>query len=88
MSQNERRVVSMSEALRRIGPAERIHTFRDAGLALVGADWDRADLIEAMMTYGVEDSGPGASRMRHTLCLRDGTGWLFIEAEPSDEEAT
>lgn len=83
---DERRVVPLAEAIARIGDRPQVHTFMDGGFCLIGADHDRDDLITAMQAHGVEESGPGASAMGHTLViaqypLGDGrTTPLFIEA--------
>lgn len=76
---DERTTVSLDDAITRIASEDgRVHTFRDAGIALVGADWDLEDLIAAMRKHGVEESGPGATEARHGLVLMDEHGPLFI----------
>jgi hypothetical protein len=82
---DERRAVSLEEALARIGDGEHIHTFRSSAIALIGADWERERLIEEIKKRGVEDSGPSATAMRHTLVMFDEAGPLFIEAAPAPE---
>ena len=78
-----RQPVSIEDALRRIGPGETIHTYRQAGPVLVGCDWDRADLVALMESVGVEESGPNACAYKHCLCVMDGTGPMWIEAVPA-----
>lgn len=71
------------------GPGDCVHTFREAGPAvlgaLLGAYWYLHELREAMERYGVEEAGHGAASMGHTLVLIDDRGPLFIEARPRDE---
>lgn len=53
----ERRVyLTDEEAIARLPEKPRIHTFLGGGIALIGADWDRADVIEA--------SGPPTSEVQ------------------------
>jgi hypothetical protein len=78
---NDDRVkVDLDDAISRLDLNDgRVHTFRDAGIALVGADWDLEDAVAAMRKYGVEESGAEASRMKHGLVLIDEHGPLFLE---------
>jgi len=86
---DERRLVPIREAIVRIGDCEQVHTFMAAELVLIGADHDRDDLIEAMRLHGVEEAGPRATAIGHTLVIvnyplrgtREVTP-LFIEAKP------
>jgi len=84
----DRRVVPIEEAIERIGTKKYIHTFMQGGPAvLIGCDHSRTALIAAMKKHGVEESGPGASEMGHTLVIvkyptLDGAAPLFIEAKP------
>lgn len=80
MAEDEREPVSYERAVEMIGDGELIHTIRNsaAGL-LLGADWDRADLLKAIAKHGAELSGPSASAMNHGLLLIDDHGPLFIE---------
>jgi hypothetical protein len=79
-SPNKDRVaVNLDDAIIRLATEDgRVHTFRDAGIALIGADWDIEDLIAAMRKHGVEESGPSAIEAKHGLVLMDEHGPLFI----------
>lgn len=89
MDGDRRVVVSIEDAIERIGPHAQIHTFMQAGPMLVGADHQRRRLITAMRRYGVEESGPQACEMGHTLVIvayptpDGGTTPLWIEAKPA-----
>jgi hypothetical protein len=91
MAIENRRVVPIKEAIRRIGRRKMVHTFMQGVFALLGADHERDGLIEAMRTHGVEDSGDQASSMGHTLVIVKYPTWdgrttpLFIEAKPADD---
>lgn len=89
----KRRVVSLNEAIRRIGDQPEIHTFMNAGNMLIGADHDREGLIAAMTKHGVEEAGEMAAGMGHTLVIVNyptmnrRTTSLFIEAAPRAKDA-
>lgn len=69
--------VSTNDAIKMLPDGEHIHTFRNAAGMLLGADWDRKDIIIAIKRYGVEFSGEQAKAMKHGLVLNDGS-FLFI----------
>jgi hypothetical protein len=78
----KRQAVALDEAIRRIGPARDIHTFRTRPNILLGCDWDREEVIAYMRKHGVEESGPIMSGMKHTLVANvEGDDPLFIETE-------
>lgn len=83
-SSEHRRVVPIEEAIQRIGDGEYVHTFMSSPIALLGADHERAGLIDKMREKGVEDAGAQASAMGHTLVIVDYADGapLFIEAKP------
>jgi hypothetical protein len=93
MDSLDRRVVPIEEAIRRIGRKKWIHTFMQGGPALIGADHDREDVIAAMRTHGVEDSGASATAIGHTLVIvrypvaPGRHAPLFIEAKPAAPDA-
>ncbi len=60
------------------GPEPCVHTFRDTGVALLGAHWSVVDLRALMEKYGVEEAGDGARSMGHSLVVKDPDP-LFIE---------
>lgn len=60
-----------------------VHTFRQGGMIIIGADWERDDLISAMEKHGVQLAGEQATQMGHGLCLKDDRGFLFIETKKS-----
>ncbi len=64
----------------------RVHTFRSAGPALVGADWDFAKLTEWMSAREIEKSGCCAQAFNHGLVGTDDHGSLFLATKESDAE--
>lgn len=72
--------LAFDDAVKLLPQGEQVHTFRQCGLALVGADWDREELLDAMSKSDViQVTGPLAQRMGHGLAINSG-GVLFIEA--------
>ncbi len=78
---DERQLLSFDEAVRMLPDGDRIHTFRNAGFTLIGADWPRDKLLVAIKQYGAELSGPMSSQMGHGMVLFDDKGPLFIEVK-------
>ncbi len=62
---------------------DRIHTFRQGGLGLIGADWPREELLETIKKYpdALNETKGIAKGMGHGLVLVDDTGPLFIETQ-------
>jgi hypothetical protein len=79
-------VLSFDEAVKLLPDREEIHTFRNprAGM-LMGADWSREKLMEAMREASeIKVTGPSAQSTGHGLVI-DRDGLLFIEAANHDE---
>lgn len=80
MSDSDERVpLTYDQAIAMLPDAERIHTFRGTGPVMIGADWPRSTLLDAIREHGAELSGPGATAMGHGMALIDSVGVLFIE---------
>lgn len=83
-----------AEAEALIPDNEQIHTFRQGGFTLIGADWDRKDILELFKTGLPRSAGPRATAMRHGMVCEDHRGYIFIETKdtlpenkPSNEKA-
>lgn len=79
MSDETRQKLSFDEAVAMLPDGEKIHTFRQ-GVCLIGADWKRDQILEAIREHGAELSGPLATRMKHGLVIFD-PETLFIETK-------
>jgi len=66
---------------------EYIHTFRNPGGMLLGADLPRDSILEIIKENGAELSGELATRMGHGLAVYDGK-WLFIATNPPSGKGT
>lgn len=75
-----REIVPLDEALAMLPGGDEIHTFRGGGGIMIGADWPRDNLIEAMKSAKeIEFSGPMAASMGHKLCFKDEHGFVFVQ---------
>lgn len=54
-----------------------IHTVRDSGPCLVGADWSREDILAAIQNRDCELGGTACRAMNHGLVIHTG-GPLFV----------
>lgn len=73
---DERVFLDKDEALRLLSDHEEIHTFRDAGACLIGADWEREELVKAI-------SGGCSAEIGGDACRKVGHGLvLFVDAKP------
>jgi len=81
--ENEKCPVSFDVAVSMLPDSEHIHTFRSATGMLVGADWERSELLDRMRRYEntLEIGGPECQRFEHGLAMWDDYGPLFIQCK-------
>ena len=60
------------------GPEPHVHTFRQAGPALLGAHWTMEQVEQSIDQFGIEEAGDAANEMGHGLVIIDGTGPCFL----------
>lgn len=83
----EKTFIDYEEAVSMLPDSETIHTFVNPGVGmLVGADWDRKDILKAFETHRPCLTGPQATAMKHGLSFWDGTRNVFVETKPSCEK--
>lgn len=83
MSEPERVQLSYEQAEAMLPDGEQVHTFLDGGLALIGADWDRDQVLMLLRDGHPELSGEAATAMGHGLvAFRPYAGPVFIETRP------
>lgn len=75
---NDREYITKEQAIALLPDGEYIHTYRQIGPNLIGADWERSEIINAMDKYKFELTGPLASSMGHGMAFEDEHGFLFI----------
>lgn len=82
-----RRFITVEEAIALLPEGDYIHTFYQMGSTLVGADWDRADILQKLTECDkIEVAGDQARAMGHGLAVyRSDAKWqsdiLFIETD-------
>ncbi|MEN6312754.1 MAG: hypothetical protein ABFD25_00745 [Clostridiaceae bacterium] len=84
---DERVKLSPADAIALLPDGEYIHTFRQAGPTLIGADWERNDMIKALNKYEAEVTGEQAQAMNHGMAFCDDYGWVFVETKKVSTDA-
>lgn len=86
MATEERVVLTMEQAEAMLPDGDDIHTFRDTNGRgpLIGADWSRANILEALRTKKPELSGELATKMDHGIVFFDEYGPVFVATKPQD----
>lgn len=82
-----RQTISFDEAVALLPEGDTVHTFVQAAFGLLGADWPRQKILDALKDAECIDvTGPMAPRMHHGLAIpRKGRGPLFIETRRTGE---
>lgn len=78
-------IVPFEEAKKRLPSGTIVHTFRQAGYMMLGADWQKKDLLEVMEKHEISETGPHAQGMNHGLAIIDKDGFLFIATKSKQE---
>lgn len=73
-------ILTPEQAREMVKDGEYVHTFRNGGNMLFGADWKREDLLKAIDTSKCELAGATATSMKHGLCVWT-DGPLFVETK-------
>lgn len=85
---DEKMTIGYDAALAFLKPRGAIHTFRTGSGMLVGADWSRASILEALkVAPEIQVTGDTAQSMGHGLAIQDKHGWVFIETTSRTDEA-
>jgi hypothetical protein len=86
----DRKSLTYDEAVAMLPDGDTIHTFRNPAWGLLlGADWSREYILNAIEKHGCELTGGMAAGMNHGIWINDQKdgGGLFIETKkgPSHE---
>lgn len=88
-----RRYISYDEAVSLLPDSETVHTFINESFGLIGADWNRADILDKLKKSDIiEIAGKMARGTRHGICAYNKTAKhqneiLFIETDKERLEA-
>lgn len=79
--EKDKRFITEQEAISLLNDGEDIHTFRNGGNMLIGADHSRKGLLKTIKKYQttLQIGGEMCRKMKHGLILEDEVGYLFIE---------
>ena len=70
MAKALRKFINPEDAINLLPEGETVHTFLNSGMCLVGADWDREELIDKIRSVGYREiTGSMARSMNHGLAL-------------------
>lgn len=80
-------ILGWEEAMALLPDTPKIHTYRESSVALLGADWSRRDLVQAMKEAPeIHETGVAAQAFGHGMAIFDEHGPLFIETKRVKEE--
>jgi hypothetical protein len=80
VADDEITLLDFDEAVALLPDGERIHTFLDGGVTLIGARWDREDVLALLReTDRREVTGPAAQSYGHGLAAYRHGEPVFIE---------
>ena len=78
---DDRKILTFDEAMALVPEGDAVHTFSNpAPGVMVGADWSRQQIIDAIRQNGAELAGATARNFGHGLCLVGQR--LFIATRP------
>ena len=84
-----KKIISAEEAIALLPTGETVHTFYNAPFGLIGADWDRKDIIETLKKADniLELTGEVARSLDHGICVyvkgcNNQSDVLFIKTDP------
>jgi hypothetical protein len=80
-------ILTKDQAKALIGKRKQVHTFRSGSSILIGADWSRKSIIDAIeKTDLIEIGGEACKRMGHGLVVWTVNDPLFVEADKEEIE--
>lgn len=90
MSDEERIILTVDEAIAMLPEEESIHTFLQGGGILLGADWSAEEVRESLrQSIRIELSGHTATSMGHGLVFwrgpKDKGEWVFVETKDGEK---
>jgi hypothetical protein len=86
MSDDDVVTLTYDEAVALLPEGERVHTFVNPAGMLVGADWDRAEVLALLRAGRPERSGEQATAMGHGIVAFRASGPVFIETREGGGE--
>lgn len=87
MNDDKREFLTVEQAVAMLPDDDTIHTFVQGGFCLIGADWDKQDvikLLESAPESGIELAGSVAAAMGHKIACYRQSGYVFIETREDE----
>lgn len=81
VTDKDRVPLTFDEAVAMLPDGDSIHTFMGGGMVLIGADWDRKDILELLQIGKPELSGENACNLGHGMVAWLRGRPLFIETK-------
>jgi hypothetical protein len=82
----ERVLLTPEQAIAMLPDGERIHTFRNPGGMLLGADWPREKLEQAIHAANTRElAGVLATGMGHGLCIEHDHRPLYVATKRNEQ---
>jgi hypothetical protein len=76
-----REFLTYEQAVAMLPDGDTIHTFLNPGAVLIGADWDREQVLDLLKTGKPELAGEMATRMDHGLAVVRENGPVWIQTK-------
>jgi hypothetical protein len=83
--ENSRVVLSKEEASSLLPKEDLIHSFQSVGTVLIGADWEKEELVDLINRCECEIGGPKSIELGHGLVIRIGDIPLFVNTIDDNE---
>lgn len=75
----ERVKLSVNKVDAKLVPGEKVHTYKQCGSILFGADMERKKILELAEEFGAYIAGPEAIKRKHGIVVFDDKGYFFCE---------
>lgn len=79
--------LTYEQAVAMLPDGEQVHAILDGDIALIGADWDRADVLALLRDGRPEVSGQQAAASGHGMVAFPPLGPVFIATRPAEGPA-
>lgn len=82
INMNDKVLITKEQAMNLIVEGDDVHTFKQAGRMLLGADWSREAIAKGLEeSEQIELAGDNAKSMKHAVVFYDRSGPVFVETD-------
>lgn len=86
VTDEERVPLAYDEAVAMLPDGDYVHTFLGGGMALIGADWKREDILTLLQAGKPELSGSNATALGHGIVAWSRNQPIFIETRKEESD--